>query len=230
MWAVLHTDSLKDLKQKLLLGYLAVALPREASSLGMFVGLESRSRSAGWRLGFQLPCAGAVPMMWRLLQDADLHHLWCLWGMDPQSGYCAELLHISWAAVTVPDCWVKRKIMQLILISFHCSLNCARYSYITERVRLFPWMFTLSQICRQLNACMSLSYLHNYWISRNHFPLHTSVFLDLAKMGMKQIKSDRRNWNQIFFQLTPQFSNFQIKEYREKKVLIVLSTSKPQQV
>ena len=58
-----HTDSLRDLKQKLLLSYLVVALPREVSSLGMFVGLEIKSISAGWRLGFQLPCAGAVMVM-----------------------------------------------------------------------------------------------------------------------------------------------------------------------
>ena len=62
MWAV-FAHSLRDLKQKLLLSYLPVALPREVSSLGKLVGLEIRSRSAGWRLDCQLPCADAVLMM-----------------------------------------------------------------------------------------------------------------------------------------------------------------------
>lgn len=30
-------------------------------------------------------------------------------------------------------------------------------------------------------------------VSLNDFPLDTSMFLDLAKMGMKQIESDTRN-------------------------------------
>lgn len=33
----LHADNLRDLKQKLVLSYLAVALPRQVSSLGMDV-------------------------------------------------------------------------------------------------------------------------------------------------------------------------------------------------
>lgn len=50
----LHIDGLRDLKQKLLLRFLEVTLPRGISGLGVFARLEIRSRSAGWKLGFVL--------------------------------------------------------------------------------------------------------------------------------------------------------------------------------
>lgn len=51
-------------------------------------------------------------------------------------------------------------------------------------------MFTVLQKCQQSDASVSFSYFHNYWIFKNSFPLHTSIFLDLTKVGMKQTESD----------------------------------------
>lgn len=76
-----------------------------------------------WRMevGF---CAGAVLVMWEMLQYADLYHLWP--GCEVQILTSTTVLTISWAAVTMSNDQVKRKVKQLILISFYCSLSCVR--------------------------------------------------------------------------------------------------------
>lgn len=94
----LHTDLLRDLKQKLL-SYLVVTQPGDVCRTGEQVQMcrmEVRfSAALCWCSADDVriapTCWFTPPATWQ-------------WGMDPHSGHWAKLLHVSWAAVTVPDC------------------------------------------------------------------------------------------------------------------------------
>lgn len=126
---VVFVHSLRDVEQKLLLNYLAVIPPMEIIGLGMFVGLDfwiqicrSEARFPAAWCWYNADDARIAPTSWltplvMMARSGPLFRSLC-WATAHQL-----------SCVPVFDFWVKKqtsKIKQLFLISFLCSLKCAR--------------------------------------------------------------------------------------------------------